>query len=51
MDPATLIAQGRRADEGQDHRYLELVTGFVDNIRLLARKADEIGDVSGKGTR
>lgn len=51
LDPATLIAQGRRADEGQDHRYLELVTGFVDNIRLLARKADEIGDVSGKGTR
>ncbi|KAL7939258.1 putative mRNA capping nucleoside-triphosphatase [Trichoderma chlorosporum] len=36
-----LLDQGRRAMSGAPHRYQELVEGFVDNVRLLARKAKE----------
>lgn len=39
LNPDLLIDQGRRALEGADHRYPELVEGFVDNVRVMARKA------------
>ncbi|KAH7179785.1 CYTH-like domain-containing protein [Fusarium flagelliforme] len=39
LDPKLLIDQGRKAAGGAAHRYPELVEGFVDNIRVLARKA------------
>jgi hypothetical protein len=35
----TLLDQGRKAKDGLPNRYPELVEGFVDNVRLLARKA------------
>ncbi|PTB65821.1 mRNA triphosphatase CET1 [Trichoderma citrinoviride] len=34
-----LLDQGRRALSGAPHKYQELVEGFVDNVRVLARKA------------
>ena len=34
-----LIDQGRKAMSGGVHKYPELVEGFVDNVRALARKA------------
>ncbi len=37
--PGMLIEQGQRAANQQQHAYQELVDGFIDNIRLLARKA------------
>ena len=37
-----VLEQGRRVVEGQPHRYRELIEGFVDNLRLLARKAREV---------
>ena len=39
LNPKLLIDQGRKAANGGVHRYQELVEGFVDNIRVLARKA------------
>ena len=36
-----LIDQGRKAMSGGVHKYPELVEGFVDNVRALARKARE----------
>lgn len=39
MNPQVLLDQGRRALSGAPHKYQELVEGFVDNIRVLARKA------------
>lgn len=36
-----LIEQGRRVQEGKPHRYPELVEGFIDNVRTLARRADQ----------
>ncbi|KAK4159428.1 CYTH-like domain-containing protein [Cladorrhinum sp. PSN259] len=41
VDPNTVIDQGRRAQGGQPHLYLELVSGLVNNIRVLAQKAAE----------
>lgn len=41
LAPDILIDQGRKALAGSEHRYQELVEGFVDNIRVLARKARE----------
>ncbi|KAL6701488.1 hypothetical protein J3F84DRAFT_10035 [Trichoderma pleuroticola] len=41
LDHQALLDQGRRAMSGAPHRYQELVEGFVDNVRLLARKAKE----------
>lgn len=38
----TLIDQGRKAMGNLPNRYPELVEGFVDNVRLLARKAREM---------
>lgn len=34
-----MIEQGRRAMDGQQHQYVEVVEGFVNNLRILARKA------------
>lgn len=39
LAPGILIDQGRKAMSGGVHRYQELVEGFVDNVRVLARKA------------
>ncbi|KAJ4163598.1 hypothetical protein LMH87_005318 [Akanthomyces muscarius] len=33
-----VIEQGRRAMTGEPHGYQELVEGFLDNVRVLARK-------------
>lgn len=41
LSPDILIEQGRRAMDGGPHRYSELVEGLVDNVRVLARKANE----------
>ncbi|TQV97024.1 mRNA capping nucleoside-triphosphatase [Cordyceps javanica] len=35
---AAVIEQGRRAMNGDTHGYQELVEGFLDNVRVLARK-------------
>ncbi|CRK48831.1 hypothetical protein BN1723_016953 [Verticillium longisporum] len=32
---------GQRATSGQPHKYPELIEGFVDNIRILARAAGD----------
>ncbi|XEU96250.1 hypothetical protein FSHL1_001535 [Fusarium sambucinum] len=39
INPKLLIEQGRKAANGEAHRYPELVEGLVDNIRVLTRKA------------
>lgn len=39
VDTRTLIEQGRRVLQGQPHQYPELVEGFIDNVRMLARRA------------
>lgn len=36
---SVLIDQGRKAMNGGVHKYQELVEGFVDNVRVLAREA------------
>ncbi|KAH6667068.1 mRNA-capping enzyme subunit beta [Plectosphaerella plurivora] len=41
LNPTTAIDQGRRAMSGQPHRYAELIEGFVDNIRILARTSGD----------
>lgn len=41
LNPVTAIDQGRRAMSGQPHRYAELIEGFIDNIRILARTSGE----------
>ncbi|EHK19305.1 uncharacterized protein TRIVIDRAFT_49486 [Trichoderma virens Gv29-8] len=41
LNHLALLEQGRRAISGAPHRYQELVEGFVDNVRVLARKAKE----------
>ncbi|PSR78063.1 CYTH-like domain-containing protein [Coniella lustricola] len=41
LNAAAVIDQGRRAMQSQPHNYDFLVEGFVNNIRLLARKARE----------
>ena len=43
LSPGILIEQGERAKSNSPHRYPELVEGLVDNVRLLARKASELG--------
>ncbi|KAH8655947.1 CYTH-like domain-containing protein [Ilyonectria robusta] len=42
LAPGITIDQGRKAISGAPHRYQELVEGFVDNVRILARKAKEL---------
>jgi hypothetical protein len=41
LSPEMLIEQGRRAMDGAPHRYSELVEGLIDNVRVLARKAND----------
>ncbi|KAH7251594.1 CYTH-like domain-containing protein [Fusarium tricinctum] len=41
LNPRLLVDEGRKAASGGAHRYQELVEGFVDNIRVLTRKARE----------
>ncbi|EOO02393.1 putative mrna-capping enzyme subunit beta protein [Phaeoacremonium minimum UCRPA7] len=43
VDGPALVDHGTRALHGELSAYAELVEGFVDNIRLLARKAKEFG--------
>lgn len=38
LSSTMLIKQGRRAQAGEPHMYTELVDGFIDNVRLLARR-------------
>ncbi|KAF4997725.1 hypothetical protein FDECE_12005 [Fusarium decemcellulare] len=42
LNPSILVDQGRKASSGQPHRYQELIEGFVDNVRVLARKARDL---------
>ncbi|KAK1752978.1 CYTH-like domain-containing protein [Echria macrotheca] len=37
--PEVLIDQGNRVKEGKPHAYVELVEGFINNIRVLGREA------------
>ncbi|KAH7324362.1 CYTH-like domain-containing protein [Stachybotrys elegans] len=41
LNPNMLLEQGRRAMNGLHNRYQELVEGFLDNVRVMARKARE----------
>ena len=34
-----VLDQGAKAMSGAPHRYQELIEGFLDNVRVLARKA------------
>ncbi|KAH0595125.1 hypothetical protein MHUMG1_06874 [Metarhizium humberi] len=40
---AIVLDQGAKAMSGAPHRYQELIEGFLDNVRVLARKAREFG--------
>lgn len=42
LDADAVIEQGRRAMRGEAHNYDFLVEGFVNNIRLMARKARDL---------
>ncbi|KAK7416810.1 mRNA-capping enzyme subunit beta [Neonectria punicea] len=42
LDPMITLDQGRKAISGAPHRYQELVEGFIDNVRVLARKAQAL---------
>lgn len=42
LNPDKLIEQGNRAMNGEAHRLPELIEGLVDNIRILARKANDM---------
>lgn len=39
LSPDILIDQQRRAMRNEPHQYPQLVEGFVDNVRVLARKS------------
>jgi hypothetical protein len=41
LNPEALIDQGKRAMNGQPNQYADLVDGFINNIRVLARKAKD----------
>jgi hypothetical protein len=41
LNPDALIDQGKRAMNGQPNQYADLVDGFLNNIRVLARKATD----------
>ncbi|KAJ3495059.1 hypothetical protein NLG97_g3666 [Lecanicillium saksenae] len=41
VSASAVIEQGRRAMAGESHGYQELIEGFVDNVRVLARKGRE----------
>lgn len=42
LDAGAVIDQGGRAMRGEPHNYDFLVEGFVNNIRMLARKARDL---------
>jgi len=42
LNPDILIDQGHKAMSGQKHRLPELIEGLVDNIRVLAGKANDM---------
>ncbi|KAL1850126.1 mRNA-capping enzyme subunit beta [Diaporthe australafricana] len=42
LDAGAVIEQGGRAMRGEPHNYDFLVEGFVNNIRMLARKARDL---------
>jgi polynucleotide 5'-triphosphatase len=37
VSSAAVREQGKRALAGQPHKYRELIEGFMDNVRILAR--------------
>lgn len=41
LAPKALIEQGERVMKGQPNQYADLVDGFLNNIRVLARKAND----------
>ncbi|KAK0649020.1 CYTH-like domain-containing protein [Cercophora newfieldiana] len=41
LNPDALIDQGKRTMNGQPNQYADLVDGFLNNIRVLARKAND----------
>ncbi|KAH8881726.1 mRNA triphosphatase CET1 [Thozetella sp. PMI_491] len=41
LSVATLLDQARRLHEGQDNQFTELIEGFIDNAKILSRKASE----------
>lgn len=43
LDTNALMIQGRRALIGEEHRFTEIVDGFLNNIRLLARNVPREG--------
>lgn len=43
LDADAVIEQGRKAMRGETHNYDFLIEGFVNNIRLMARKARDLG--------
>ncbi|OAA52112.1 mRNA capping enzyme, beta subunit, structural domain protein [Metarhizium rileyi] len=43
LSSAIVLDQGEKAMSGAPHRYQELIEGFLDNVRVLARKAREFG--------
>ena len=42
LSPGIVVEQGRRLMANEPHKYPELVESFVDNVRLLARKVNEL---------
>lgn len=38
-----VLDQGSKAMSGGAHRYQELIEGFLDNVRVLSRKARDFG--------
>ncbi|KUI64166.1 mRNA-capping enzyme subunit beta [Cytospora mali] len=42
LDADAVIEQGRKAMRGEAHNYDFLIEGFVNNIRLMARKARDL---------
>lgn len=43
LHPPIVLDQGAKAMNGAPHKYQELIEGFLDNVRVLARKAREFG--------
>jgi len=41
-DAAALVEHGQRVLSGQPHRYLDIVEGFLDNVRILARRVRDL---------
>lgn len=37
LEAKAILDQGRRAREGQPNQYFDLVEGFLNNIRIMAK--------------